>query len=220
LREQILSQEGFYKEISDGIVDLDKKKVIRLANEAINNKMDLLKVIEKGFGEGIRRIGDLWEEGEFFLPELMLGGTIMQECMNILLPHLKSSKESYSLGRVVIATIEGDIHSIGKTIVATMLSANGFEVYDLGADIPAERIVEVAIEKKADVIGVSALLTTTMIGQKKVINILNNKGIREKFRIILGGAPVTKTWVEECGADGYAGSAIEAVKLVKNLLGK
>jgi corrinoid protein of di/trimethylamine methyltransferase len=182
--------------------------------------MDLLKVIEKGFGEGIRRIGDLWEEGEFFLPELMLGGTIMQECMNILLPHLKSSKESYSLGRVVIATIEGDIHSIGKTIVATMLSANGFEVYDLGADIPAERIVEVAIEKKADVIGVSALLTTTMIGQKKVINILNNKGIRGKFRIILGGAPVTKTWVEECGADGYAGSAIEAVKLVKNLLGK
>jgi corrinoid protein of di/trimethylamine methyltransferase len=215
-----LSQEQFYNDISDAIVSLDKDKAIQLANHAINNKMDLLKVIERGFGEGIRRIGDLWEEGEFFLPELMLGGIIMQESMEILLPHLKSSDDSFMLGKVVIATIEGDIHSIGKTIVATMLSVNGFEVYDLGADVPAKKIVEVAIGKKVDIIGVSALLTTTMIGQKKVIKILNEKGIRNKFKIILGGAPVTKTWVEECGADGYAGSAIEAVKLVKNLLGK
>ena len=215
-----MSQEQFYNDISDAIVSLDKDKAIQLANHAINNKMDLLKVIERGFGEGIRRIGDLWEEGEFFLPELMLGGIIMQESMEILLPHLKSSDDSFMLGKVVIATIEGDIHSIGKTIVATMLSVNGFEVYDLGADVPAKKIVEVAIGKKVDIIGVSALLTTTMIGQKKVIKILNEKGIRNKFKIILGGAPVTKTWVEECGADGYAGSAIEAVKLVKNLLGK
>ena len=215
-----MSQEQFYKDISDAIVSLDKEKAIELANHAINENMDLLKVIERGFGEGIRRIGDLWEEGEFFLPELMLGGTIMQECMEILLPQLKSSDDSFKLGRVVIATIEGDIHSIGKTIVGTMLSANGFEVHDLGADIPAEKIVEVALEKKADVIGVSALLTTTMVGQKKVIDLLKNKAIRNKFKVILGGAPVTKTWVEECGADGYAGSAIEAVKLVKNLLEK
>ena len=215
-----MSQEQFYNDISDAIVSLDKDKAIQLANHAINNKMDLLKVIERGFGEGIRRIGDLWEEGEFFLPELMLGGIIMQESMEILLPHLKSSDDSFMLGKVVIATIEGDIHSTGKTIVATMLSVNGFEVYDLGADVPAKKIVEVAIGKKVDIIGVSALLTTTMIGQKKVIKILNEKGIRNKFKIILGGAPVTKTWVEECGADGYAGSAIEAVKLVKNLLGK
>ncbi|MFX0059979.1 MAG: B12-binding domain-containing protein [Candidatus Heimdallarchaeota archaeon] len=213
-------QEEFFKEISDAIVNLDRQEAIRLANKAITEKKDLLKVIEKGFGDGIRRIGDLWEDGEFFLPELMLGGTIMQECMNILLPHLKSSDRNITLGRVVIATIEGDIHSIGKTIVATMLSANGFEVFDLGADIPAEKIVEVAIEKNVDVIGVSALLTTTMVGQKKVIDLLHNKNIRDKFKIILGGAPVTKTWVEQCGADGYAGSAIEAVKLVKGLLRK
>ncbi|MFW9937434.1 MAG: B12-binding domain-containing protein [Candidatus Thorarchaeota archaeon] len=215
-----MSQEQFYKQISDAIVGLDKAKAIELANHALNEKMDLLKVIERGFGEGIRRIGDLWEEGEFFLPELMLGGTIMQESMEILLPHLKFSDDNFTLGKVVIATIEGDIHSIGKTIVATMLSANGFEVYDLGADIPAQKIVEVAIEKKVNIIGISALLTTTMIGQKKVIEILNAKGIRDDFKVILGGAPVTKTWVEECGADGYAGSAIEAVKLVKKLLGK
>ena len=215
-----MSQENLFDEISEAIVNLDKEKAIQLAKKAINEDMELLDIIEKGFGEGIRRIGDLWDEGEFFLPELMLGGTIMQEAMNLLLPHLKAGSENISLGKVVIATIEGDIHSIGKTIVGTMLSANGFDVYDLGADVPAEKIIKMAIEKNADIIGVSALLTTTMIGQKKIIEILENKKIRNKFKVILGGAPVTNTWVNECRADGFAGSAIEAVKLVKSLLKK
>jgi len=215
-----LAQAQFFKEISDAIVNLDKESAIRLANKAIDENMNLVDVIEKGFGDGIRRIGDLWEDGEFFLPELMLGGTIMQESMDILLPHLKEHGNNISLGTVVIATIEGDIHSIGKTIVATMLSANGFDVHDLGADVSAETIINTAVEMRANVIGVSALLTTTMFGQKKVIDLLKNKGIRDDFKVILGGAPVTGSWVEECGADGYAGSAIEAVKLVKNLLGK
>ena len=215
-----MSQENLFDEISEAIVNLDKEKAIQLAKKAINEDMELLDIIEKGFGEGIRRIGDLWDEGEFFLPELMLGGTIMQEAMNLLLPHLKVGSENISLGKVVIATIEGDIHSIGKTIVGTMLSANGFDVYDLGADVPAEKIIKMAIEKNADIIGVSALLTTTMIGQKKIIEILENKKIRNKFKVILGGAPVTNTWVNECRADGFAGSAIEAVKLVKSLLKK
>ncbi len=182
--------------------------------------MELVRGHRKGYGDGIRRIGDLWEEGEFFLPELMLGGNIMQESMDILLPSLKESGASASLGVVVIATIEGDIHSIGKTIVGTMLSANGFDVYDLGADVPAEKIIETAVEKNADVIGVSALLTTTMFGQKKIIDILEDKGIRDNFKVIFGGAPVTKEWTEQCNADGFAGSAVGAVKLVKNLLNK
>ncbi len=215
-----MAQEQFYGEISDAIVNLDKDKAIELANKAVDEKLNLLEVIEKGYGDGIRRIGDLWEEGEFFLPELMLGGNIMQESMDILLPSLKESGTSASQGVVVIATIEGDIHSIGKTIVGTMLSANGFDVYDLGADVPAEKIIETAIEKNADVIGVSALLTTTMFGQKKIIDILESRGIRDKFKVIIGGAPVTKEWTEKCKADGFSGSAVEAVKLVKNLLNK
>ena len=215
-----MAQDQFYGEISDAIVNLDKEKAIELANRAVTKKMNLLEVIEKGYGDGIRRIGDLWEEGEFFLPELMLGGNIMQESMNILLPSLKESGTSASQGVVVIATIEGDIHSIGKTIVGTMLSANGFDVYDLGADVPVEKIIEVAVEKNADVIGVSALLTTTMFGQKKIIDILEDREIRDKFKVIIGGAPVTKEWTDECNADGFAGSAVEAVKLVKNLLNK
>ncbi|MFX0018472.1 MAG: B12-binding domain-containing protein [Promethearchaeota archaeon] len=213
-----MSQESFYKKISEAIVSLDRDKAINLAKKAIEENMNLLAVVEKGFGAGIRRIGELWEEGEFFLPELMLGGNIVQESMGILLPHLKADKEDVTSGKVVIATIEGDIHSIGKTIVATMLSANGFEVYDLGADVSAEKIINTALEKNANIIGVSALLTTTMIGQKKLIEILEDKGIRDKFKVILGGAPVTKDWVNECKADGYADNAIEAVKLIKNLI--
>ncbi len=215
-----MAQEQLYSEISDAIVNLDKEKAIELANRAVTEKLNLLEVIEKGYGDGMRRIGDLWEEGEFFLPELMLGGNIMQESMNILLPSLKESGTSASAGVVVIATIEGDIHSIGKTIVGTMLSANGFDVYDLGADVPAEKIIETAIEKNADIIGVSALLTTTMFGQKKIVDILEDREIRDNFKVIIGGAPVTREWTEECNADGFAGSAIEAVKLVKSLLNK
>ncbi|MGB5912444.1 MAG: B12-binding domain-containing protein [Promethearchaeia archaeon] len=213
-----MSQESFYEEISEAIVSLDRDKAIGFTKKAIEENMNLLDVVEKGFGAGIRRIGDLWEEGEFFLPELMLGGNIVQESMEILLPYLKANKEDVTSGKVVIATIEGDIHSIGKTIVATMLSANGFEVHDLGADVSAEKIINTALEKNANIIGVSALLTTTMIGQKKLIEILEDKGIRDKFKVILGGAPVTKNWVNECKADGYADNAIEAVKLIKKLM--
>ncbi|MFX0011587.1 MAG: B12-binding domain-containing protein, partial [Candidatus Hermodarchaeota archaeon] len=179
-----MSLEDFYDEIAASIVDLNENKAVELAKRAISEKFDLLKVLEKGFSEGIRRIGILWENGDIFLPELMLGGNIMQECMNLLLPYLRSDKKEYSPGTVVIATIEGDIHSIGKTIVATMLSANGYEVYDLGADVAAEKIIEVALEKNADVIGISALLTTTMFGQKRVIDLLKEKGIRDKFKVI------------------------------------
>ncbi|MFX0044065.1 MAG: B12-binding domain-containing protein [Candidatus Hodarchaeota archaeon] len=215
-----MSQEEIYTEMCNAIVDLDEEIAINLANKAINEGMDLLKVIENGYAAGIRRVGELWEEGDFFLPELMKGAQIMQTCMDMIIPHLQKDSERVNLGTVVIATIEGDIHSIGKTIVATMLRAYGFEVFDLGADVPAEKIINFAIEKNADIIGVSALLTTTMIGQKKIIDLLKEKNLADKFKVIFGGAPVTTTWVEECKADGFAENAIEAVKLVKSLLNK
>ena len=215
-----LTEDEIFKNIVDSIVNLEEDKAVELANEALKKKMNLLEVVEKGFAAGIRKVGELWEEGEFFLPELMRGAQIMQKCLDILIPHLQKGSEEISHGKVVIATIEGDIHSIGKTIVATMLRAYGFEVYDLGADVPAEKIVQEAVEKKADIIGVSALLTTTMTGQKKIIEILREKNLTNKFKVILGGAPVTSAWVEECNAHGSAENAIEAVKLVKSLLHK
>jgi len=213
-----LSLDDINLEISEAIVNLNKEKAINLAKKAVSENLNLVEVIEKGFGKGLERIGDLWNEGEFFLPELMVGGTIMQDALNILLPHLKQTTDTFTKGKVVIATIEGDIHSIGKTIVGTLLSANGFEVYDLGADVPVDKIINEAIEKDVDIIGVSALLTSTMIGQKKLIEILEKKNLRDKFKVILGGAPVTQGWSEDCGADGYAPSAIEAINLVKSLI--
>jgi trimethylamine corrinoid protein len=209
-----------FKKMVDSIVDLDEEKAIELANKAINDNMNLMNVIEKGFAAGIRKVGELWEEGEFFLPELMRGAQIMQNCLDLLIPHLEKGSEEISKGTVVLATIEGDIHSIGKTIVGTMLRAYGYEVHDLGTDVPAEKIVDFAIEKEANVIGVSALLTTTMFGQKKIINILKERNILDRFKVILGGAPVTNSWVAECNADGFAENAVDAVKLVRSLLGK
>ncbi|MHA1913721.1 MAG: cobalamin B12-binding domain-containing protein [Promethearchaeota archaeon] len=215
-----MSQEQIFKDIAESIVNLDEEKAVELATAAIHDNLNLMEVIEKGYGAGIREVGELWEEGEFFLPELMRGAQIMQKCLDLLMPHLEKGSEKISLGTVVIATIEGDIHSIGKTIVGTMLRAYGFDVIDLGADVPVERIIDVAIEKNADVIGVSALLTTTMFGQKKVIETLRERNILGKFKVILGGAPVTSSWVSECNADGFAENAIDAVKLVKSLIGK
>lgn len=210
----------FFEEIIDSIVKLDENKALEYANKAINENINLLEVIERGYAAGIRKVGELWEEGDYFLPELMTGAQILQSSLDLLIPHLQKGEEKISLGTVVIATIEGDIHSIGKTIVGTMLKAYGFEVHDLGADVPAEKIVEEAIEKEADIIGVSALLTTTMIGQKRIIEILKERNISNKFKVILGGAPVTHAWVKECSADGFAENAIEAVRLVKSLLKK
>ncbi|MHA1967420.1 MAG: cobalamin B12-binding domain-containing protein [Candidatus Hodarchaeales archaeon] len=208
-----------YEEMAKSVVDLDMEKAKELASKVVEEKkLPFLDVIEKGFGEGIKRVGDLWDEGEFFLPELMRGAQIMQEAVDIITPHLEDSDTRESKGKVVMATIEGDIHSIGKTIVATMLRANGFDVIDLGADIKAETIVEAAEFNNADLIGVSALLTTTMIGQKKVVELLKEKGIRDKYKVILGGAPVTEKWVQECEADGYAENAVAAVALSKKML--
>ncbi|MFW9874323.1 MAG: B12-binding domain-containing protein [Candidatus Thorarchaeota archaeon] len=215
-----MSQEKFFKDIIESIINLDEEKAIELASKAIKNNMNLIDVIERGFAAGIRKVGELWEEGDFFLPELMRGAQIMQNGLDLLIPHLQKGSEEISEGIVVIATIEGDIHSIGKTIVSTMLRAYGFKVYDLGTDIPAEKIIDFAIEKNADVIGISALLTTTMFGQKRVIEILKERNLLKKFKVILGGAPVTSTWVKECKADGFAENAIDAVRLVKSLLNK
>ncbi|KKN37250.1 hypothetical protein LCGC14_0765410 [marine sediment metagenome] len=207
-----------YKEMSESVVNLDEERAIELVHKALSESFNLHEVIEQGYAHGIRRVGELWEEGVLFLPELMRSAIIMQNCLDLIIPHLQNESESVSLGTVVIATIEGDIHSIGKTIVATMLRAYGFKVFDLGADVPVDTIINEAIEKNADIIGVSALLTTTMIGQKKLIQKLSDRGIESKFKVILGGAPVTKSWVEECRAAGFAENAVKAVKLVESLL--
>lgn len=210
----------FYSECAQSIIDLDSNKAKQLAQTAVQDQTyPILDVVEKGFGEGIKQAGVLWEEGEFFLPELMSAAKAMTDAMDILTPTLEKASEVEKKGTVVMATIENDIHTIGKTIVSTMLKANGYKVIDLGPDVKVDRIIKVAKESDATIIGVSALLTTTMTGQKTVVEKLQKEGLRENFKVILGGAPITESWVKQCEADGFAENAIAAVALADRLLG-
>ena len=203
-----------YKEV---IVKGNIPKAKELAEKAIAENIEINDVIDS-FSEAIREVGDLFEEGEYFLPELMRSTEAMKAAMEILTPVLSEGKEKRTFARVVIGTIEGDIHDIGKTLVASMLGAEGFEVYDLGADVPVTDFIDKAVEVDAQLICISALLTTTMVGQKRLVDLLIERGIRDKFKILVGGAPVTKKWTEEIGADGTAENAISAVKLAKKLM--
>jgi len=202
------------------IIDGDAERSGELARLTLEKGMDVLEVVEKGFVEGIREVGRLWEDGELFLPELVIGADAMKKSMVILRPALEGGEGGPDkLGHVVIGTIEGDIHDIGKTLVATMLSANGFEVTDLGADVPVAKFVETAADKGADWIAISALLTTTMPGQKKVIEQLEAKSLRGDVKVMVGGAPCSAEWAAEIGADGYAGDAVAAVALARGKAG-
>ena len=206
--------------ISDTLVGCDMDGTLGLVKEAVEAGISAGKILDEALIPAIRRVGDLWEEGEFFLPELLLGAEIMQKSMEILEPLLTGTSEArQKLGKVVIGTVEGDIHDIGKSLVASMLGASGFEVIDLGADVPAQKFAESAREQNADLVCLSALLTTTMIRQRDVIQLLKEEGLRDSVKVMVGGAPVDEKWKTEIEADGWAEDAVKAVKAAKDLLG-
>ena len=212
--------QAFLDSCAKSVLEGDAEAAEKLAREALEKKYPPLEVIEKGFAKGIKEVGRLWEAGTLFLPELVMGAEAMKRAMAVLQPALaKGGARAKSLGHVVIGTIEGDIHDIGKTLVATMLSANGFEITDLGADVPAKRFVDEAETKGAGCIAISALLTTTMSGQKRVVEELKKRSLKGKVRVMVGGAPCSDEWAREIGADGYAGDAVAAVSLAQNLMG-
>jgi corrinoid protein of di/trimethylamine methyltransferase len=189
------------------------------AREALEAGMPALRTVEDGFSPGIRELGSLFEEGESFLPELVMGAEAMKAGLAVLRPQMISEgSERSSLGRAVIGTIQGDIHDIGKSLVATMLEASGFEVTDLGADVYFDGFVQAAKDQSAHLVCVSALLTTTMIGVKGVIEALKREGIRDSVKVLVGGAPVTESWALEMGADAYGSDALDGVRAAKRLL--
>jgi len=213
--------EELYKEMAQCIIDGDSDKSVELAQKAIELQMHPLEAITKGFVVGVNYIGDQFGKGEAFLPELVMAGEAMKAAVATLDPELRKLGEAREvMGRVVLATVEGDIHEIGKTLVGTMLSASGFEVFDIGVDAPADKIIGKALEVNADIIGMSALLTTTMVRQREVIDELEKEGLRTRFKVIVGGAPITREWYEKIKADGYSEDAVGAVKLAKQLVGK
>ena len=213
--------EELYKEMAQSIIDGDSDKSVELAQKSIELQMHPLDAITKGFVVGVNYIGDLFGKGEAFLPELVMAGEAMKAAVATLEPELlKLGSERETMGRVVLATVEGDIHEIGKTLVGTMLSASGFEVTDLGVDQPAEKIIGKALEIDAQIIGMSALLTTTMVRQREVIEELDKEGLRPRIKVLVGGAPITREWAEKIKADGTSEDAVGAVQLAKKLVGK
>jgi corrinoid protein of di/trimethylamine methyltransferase len=208
-----------YDQCADAVLGGDGDRAEKLARKALGEGLPPLEVIEHGFVRGIREVGRLWEEGSLFLPELVMGAEAMKKAMAVLQPVLAGEgKTPEARGRIVIGTIEGDIHDIGKTLVATMLSANGFDVEDLGADVPVARFVDEAERTDAGCIAVSALLTTTMNGQKRVVEELERRSMRGKVKVIVGGAPCSEEWARDIGADGYAGDAVGAVRIVNEMV--
>jgi corrinoid protein of di/trimethylamine methyltransferase len=206
--------------MAQSIIDGDSQVAESLARQAIEAGIDPLQAINEGFVIGVDHVGEEFSCGNAFLPELVMAGEAMKIAVSTLEPEMaKRGSERQTLGKVVLGTIHGDIHDIGKTLVGTMLSAAGFQVYDLGVDVPVITLVEKAIEVQADIVAVSALLTTTMVGQRDVIEALDDTGLRPKVKVMVGGAPVTSEWVAEIGADGYSEDAIGAVNVAKKLLG-
>ena len=206
-------------EITRSLVECEPDLTVRSTEEALKAGVEPLDVIERGLVPGMEIVGERFETGEYFLPQLVIAANAMQQAMTLLEPQLRARQQvTQSAGTVVIGTVEGDIHEIGKSLVATMMSANGFRVYDVGVDVPPATFVDKVRETKADLLGLSALLTTTMTAQREVIRAVEEAGIREHVKVMLGGAPVTQEWADTIGADGYAEDVIGAVELGKRLV--
>jgi corrinoid protein of di/trimethylamine methyltransferase len=178
-----------------------------------------LSIINGGLIPGMDIAGEKFAQGEYFLPHLLVAAKAMQSAMAILEPELASRQQQPErVGRVVIGTVQGDIHEIGKSLVGTMLAVNGFEVIDLGVDVTQETFIETVKKTNADILGMSALLTTTMVGQREVIEGLDAAGIRDQVKVMVGGSPVTQKWADSIGADGYAADAMAAVEIAFRLI--
>jgi corrinoid protein of di/trimethylamine methyltransferase len=210
--------EELYKQMAQSILDGEEDVAAELAQKALDAGIDPLAAITEGYMPGVNEVGDSFACGQAFLPELVMAGEAMKAAIAVLEPAMKAAgTERKMLGKVVLATVEGDIHEIGKSLVGTMLTSSGFDVYDLGVDVSTADILAKAEEVNADIVGLSALLTTTMVKQKEVIDEITRRGM--KVKVMVGGAPVTKEWVHKIEADGYSEDAIGAVNVAKELMG-
>lgn len=214
------STTDLFQAMAQSIIEGDADQARLLADCCIQSGIDPLDAINQGYVIGIQYVGEQFSNGDMFLPDLVFAGEAMKTAVATLEPEMaRRGSHRQVLGRVVMGTIQGDIHDIGKTLVGTMLSASGFEVIDLGVDVPVQKLVDTACQENADLIGISALLTTTMVRQRDVVQIVREQGLWPQIKVMVGGAPVTQSWAEEIGADGYSEDAIGAVALAKQLVG-
>jgi dimethylamine corrinoid protein len=214
---KMANKEELIQELSDAIISC-KKDVVLAAVEKAKEVMEPAEIIDKGLAAGMNEVGVLFERGKLFLPHVMMAADAMTAGVAVLEADMPEGSESKKLGVIVNGTVEGDVHDIGKSIVSTMLQSAGFEVHDIGRDVPLRNFIEKAKEVSANMIGLSALMTTTLPGQKEVIALLKEEGMRENVKVMVGGAPATQAWADKIGADCYAENASEAVSKAKELL--
>ena len=205
------------QEIADCILNFDRKAIDARVNEALHAGVEPQKVLDDGMIAAMAEVGRRFEEGEFFVPEMLVAAKTMQQGLALLKPHLAEAGVK-SAGKIVIGTVKGDLHDIGKNLVGMMVEGGGFEVVDLGVDVAPERFVEAARGVDVKVVGLSALLTTTMPNMKATVDALREAGLRDRVRVMVGGAPLSDAYAEEIGADGYALDASRAVRLARSLL--
>ena len=212
-----MTKEELIEKAGQCIVDADEEAVVELANKYLEGGHDPVEMIENGLSEGIKKLGDLFDRGEVFLAHLIIASEAMTAGVKILEKAMPQDKVGKKLAKIVLGTIEGDVHDIGKGIVTTMLRVYGFEVFDLGRDVPIADFVNKAKEFNADVVGSSALMTPTQAGQKKLEQALKDAGVREKIKTMVGGAATTEYWAEKIGADLHGESAAETVIKLKEI---
>ena len=209
-----------YELMKEAVLDGDEEEAVRLAEQALEEGLELQKVMDDGFLAGIQEAGQLYEDEEYFLPDLVCSADAMKCALEVLDEAMKNDPNAQkgAAAKVALVTVQGDVHDIGKTIVGAMMTASGFEVYDLGTDVLNEDVIAKVKEIDPDVLGLSALLTTTMEEQGNIIEMLKAEGIRDDVKVIIGGAPVNQAWADKITADGYSDNAIAAVKLAQTLL--
>ncbi len=207
-----------YEQAAESILNADAEKAEEIARQTLEEDIDPLDMIENGFTEGISEVGRLFDRGEMFLPEVMSCAEAMKRATSILNEATAEEGEETESIRFVLGTVEGDVHDIGKGIVASILEANGIEVYDLGTDVLTREFIEKAKEVDADIIGTSALLTTTMDANEDLLEALEEENLRDRFKVMVGGGPVTERWAEKIGVDGYAENANQAVVVARDLV--
>ncbi len=206
-------------QITTSLVEGAPDETVDLTHQALEVGLEPLSIINEGLMPGMTIVGEKFQAGEYFLPHLTIAASGMQQAMKILEPELQARQQAVvSAGTVVLGSVAGDIHEIGKSLVGTMMSASGFQVFDLGVDVPTETFVAKVQETGADLLGLSALLTTTMMVQREVIEALEEAGFRDQVKVIIGGAPISQEWADTIRADGYAQDAVGAVELAKQLV--
>ena len=211
--------EKVFQRLAETITNYDVEGAVGLTREALAMGVEPLKIVEDGLAPGLRQVGEQFGRHELFLPDLVMAAEAMKAALSVLEPELDRRGSRRSLaGKVLIGTVEGDVHDIGKSIVAAVLTAGGFEVVDLGVDVKASTFVEKVGELEPDILGLSALLSTTVLRQGDVAEALTRAGLRERVKLVVGGAAVTREWAERIGADGFAKDAFEALDVSKRLL--